>query len=144
MGIAPFKAASILPFFQGSKLLPCNEPESSEVDRGGTKNDDKKALTMELDPKAFVKSSSWISRLLNVCSEDAKAAFTAVTVNILFRSFLAEPRSIPSKSMCPTLDVGDRVLAEKVFPYHPNWPLKIEIVWLILFPFLISTGFIFL
>ncbi|MQL41386.1 signal peptidase I, partial [Escherichia coli] len=58
--------------------------------------------------------SSWLSRLLNVCSEDAKAAFTAMTVGFLFKSYLAEPRSIPSSSMLPTLEVGDRILAEKV------------------------------
>ena len=60
------------------------------------------------------QKSGWFSKILNLCSEDAKAVFTAVTVSILFKSFLAEPRSIPSSSMAPTLDVGDRILAEKV------------------------------
>ncbi|KAF8024265.1 hypothetical protein BT93_F1456 [Corymbia citriodora subsp. variegata] len=56
----------------------------------------------------------WFSRLFGVRAEDAKAAFTALTVGLLFRSPLAEARSIPSSSMYPTLEVGDRILAEKV------------------------------
>ncbi|KAI3772131.1 hypothetical protein L6452_03306 [Arctium lappa] len=38
----------------------------------------------------------------------------SLSVSILFGSQLAEPMSILSQSMSPTLDVGDRVLAEKV------------------------------
>lgn len=118
MGIAPFKTSSIIPFLQGSKWLPCNEsvpvPDSTtwEVDKGGTDCVTVSTTKSRLSQKET--TSGWISKLLNVCSEDAKAVFTAVTVSFLFKSFLAEPKSIPSASMYPTLEVGDRVLTEKV------------------------------
>ncbi|GAU23709.1 hypothetical protein TSUD_304830 [Trifolium subterraneum] len=119
MGISPFKTSSIIPFLQGSKWLPCNEsvaiPTTWEVDKGGTVSNTESRLTesrLNLNHQKD-NSSGWISKLLNVCSEDAKAVFTAVTVSLLFKSFLAEPKSIPSASMYPTLEVGDRVLSEK-------------------------------
>lgn len=111
LGISSFKASSIIPFLQGSKWMK-NPPEFDDVDKGGTLcDDDDKEFS---DKESRGGGSGWVNKLLNICSEDAKAAFTAVTVSILFRSALAEPKSIPSTSMYPTLDVGDRVMAEKV------------------------------
>ncbi|KAK1441159.1 hypothetical protein QVD17_06998 [Tagetes erecta] len=36
-GISLLKASSVIPFLNGSKWLPCNEINSSEVDKGATK-----------------------------------------------------------------------------------------------------------
>lgn len=104
--------SEISPFLHVYKWLPCNEMRvRAEVDKGGTKGGN---VCCGEFSGVDLERSNWLAKLLNCCSEDAKAAFTAVSVSLLFRSSLAEPRSIPSKSMAPTLDVGDRILAEKV------------------------------
>ncbi|KAK8969766.1 hypothetical protein KSP40_PGU007399 [Platanthera guangdongensis] len=68
----------------------------------------------------------WLSRWMCSCSDDAKALFAAVTVPLLYGSRLAEPRSIPSRSMYPTFDVGDRILAEKIGANHQKHQKRIN------------------
>ncbi|BAZ45845.1 signal peptidase I [Chondrocystis sp. NIES-4102] len=59
--------------------------------------------------------------------ENGSTVIIALLLAFLIRVFIAEPRYIPSESMFPTLETGDRLVVEKVaYKFHP--PNKGDII----------------
>ena len=58
-------------------------------------------------------ASSWKQQV----KENLITIAIALSIALLIRVFIAEPRYIPSESMLPTLEIGDRLVIEKV-SYH--------------------------
>ncbi|NEP20449.1 MAG: signal peptidase I [Leptolyngbya sp. SIO4C1] len=59
--------------------------------------------------------------------ENLKLVAIALTISLVVRIFIAEPRYIPSNSMEPTLHINDRLLVEKV-SYRLHEPERGDIV----------------
>ncbi|MGK7940122.1 MAG: signal peptidase I [Crocosphaera sp.] len=52
--------------------------------------------------------------------ENVQILVIAVILAFIIRTFIAEPRYIPSESMYPTLETGDRLVIEKIsYYFHP-------------------------
>lgn len=86
------------------------------------KADFKPALTREESVKTSTTLSLW-KRM----GENLQIVVIALFLALLIRTFVAEPRYIPSDSMVPTLQVGDRLVVEKV-SYRVYTPATGDIV----------------
>jgi signal peptidase I len=79
-----------------------------------------------LGAKGAQKSDSRRSRWRPIW-ENVQIIVIALILAFLIRTFIAEPRYIPSDSMLPTLEQGDRLVVEKV-SYYFRPPQRGEIV----------------
>lgn len=80
--------------------------------------------TVVQKPQEQANRSSTMWRSLR---ENLQIIAIALALALLIRVFVAEPRYIPSDSMLPTLEVGDRLVVEKI-SYHFRSPAVGEIV----------------
>lgn len=74
---------------------------------------------MAFDKKSPETTPVWL-RAWRSQRENLVTLVIALLLALLIRGFVAEPRFIPSVSMLPTLEVGDRVVVEKLsYRFHP-------------------------
>ncbi|MEG4503718.1 signal peptidase I [Microcoleus sp. F8-D3] len=62
-------------------------------------------------------AESWWQKAWKSSFENLQIVIIALSLAIVIRALVAEPRYIPSDSMVPTLHVGDRVVVEKISYY---------------------------
>ncbi|NET44093.1 signal peptidase I [Okeania sp. SIO2B3] len=72
-------------------------------------------------------TTPWWLKIWQEQKENIKVLAIALCLSLLVRIFIAEPRYIPSDSMIPTLEVGDRLVVEKV-SYHFHPPVAGDII----------------
>lgn len=78
-------------------------------------------------PSTTAKSDTETQPLWKSVRENLTIVTIGLILAILIRIFIAEPRFIPSESMYPTLEVGDRIVVEKL-SYHFQPPQPQDIV----------------
>jgi signal peptidase I len=68
-----------------------------------------------------------LNKLWKSWGENLRILLIALALALFIRTFIAEPRFIPSASMVPTLALGDRLVVEKI-SYHFQEPQHSEII----------------
>ena len=77
-------------------------------------------MTVEQTPEPSSTPQPWWKRLWHSQGENLQVLLLALLMAVAIRWLIAEPRYIPSDSMLPTLEVGDRLVVEKIsYRLHP-------------------------
>lgn len=93
----------------GTPPPPFSAPSLTSLEEGDGGNGSEPP-TAKLEEES--SSPSWWPEWIN--KEDIRTVAIAVGISYAIRILIAEPRFIPSLSMFPTFDIGDRLVAEKL------------------------------
>lgn len=94
---------------------------------------------MSIDPSSE-SPTPLLNRLWNLWGENIRILLLALLLALVIRTYVAEPRFIPSASMVPTLNLGDRLVVEKItYRLHP--PQRSDIVVFRVPPALQAEGY---
>lgn len=84
-------------------------------------------MTSEKTSESQVTPATSVKSPWKIWWDNFQILFVALILALLIRLFVAEPRFIPSDSMVPTLEIGDRLVVEKV-SYHLHEPHRGDII----------------
>jgi signal peptidase I len=94
---------------------------------------------MSIDPSSE-SPTPLLNRFWNSWGENIRILLMALVLALVIRTYVAEPRFIPSASMLPTLNLGDRLVVEKItYRLHP--PQRSDIVVFQVPPALQAEGY---
>lgn len=109
---------------QSEAQLGCESQSESQTSANGANSGSNSKKTSD-SPSRSPNQSTPQSSVLRL--DNLVTVAIALLLALLIRVFIAEPRYIPSDSMVPTLEIGDRLVIEKVSPHYRS-PQRGDIV----------------
>ena len=85
------------------------------------------AITTEVIAPETTTPIPLLERWWRAWGENIQILLLSLALAFFIRTFVAEPRYIPSESMVPTLEIGDRLIVEKL-SYYSHLPRRGDVV----------------